>query len=213
MIKMENSPVEPDIPENSPLSQEKKMADDEKLRADAQANRDRILDAARDALSTDPAASLNSIAKAAGVGAGTLYRHFPSREALVLGVYRNEIDALVKLAPTLLTKHPPLQAFRMWCDRLAKFGRMKYGVADIVHAATPDQNLQETYFLMLEAVRKLMNACESSDEIRPGADPEDFLMLVGLLWRIPPNSAGEARVKRLLALAFRGLGADDTGGA
>jgi AcrR family transcriptional regulator len=188
------------------------MADDEKLRADAQANRDRILDAARDALATDPEASLNSIAKAAEVGAGTLYRHFPSREALVLGVYRKEIDALVALAPVLLAKHPPLQAFRLWCDRLAKFGRMKYGVADIIHAARSDQTLQESYTPMLGAVRQLMNACESSGDIRPGTDPEDFLMLVGLLWRIPPNEAGAARVKRLLALVFRGLGAEDSRG-
>ncbi len=185
------------------------MADDENLRADARANRDRILDVARDALTIDPAASLNSIAKAAGVGAGTLYRHFPNRESLVLGVYRKEIDALVALAPKLLTQHPPLKAFRTWCDRLAQFGRMKYGVADIVHAATSDQDLQETYWPMLGAVRQLINACEVSGDIRPGTDPEDFLVLVGLLWRIPPNSAGQARVKRLLALAFRGLDAGD----
>jgi AcrR family transcriptional regulator len=188
------------------------MVDDENLRADARANRDRILDVARDALATDPAASLNSIAKAAGVGAGTLYRHFPSRESLVLGVYQKEIETLVALAPTLLTKHPPLKAFRSWCDRLAKFGRMKYGVADIVHAATSDHdNVQETYLPMLGAVRQLIEACERSGDIRPGTDPEDFLVLVGLLWRIPPNSAGEARVKRLLALALRGLVARDTG--
>ena len=62
---------------------------------------------------------------------------------------------------------------------------------------------------MLAAVHQLMAACEGSGEIRPGADPEDFLVLVGLLWRIPPNAAGEARVKRLLAVAFRGLGAKD----
>ncbi|WP_263385581.1 TetR/AcrR family transcriptional regulator [Granulicella arctica] len=115
------------------------MASDDLLRADAKANKNRILEVARDALAADPAASLNSIAKAAGVGAGTLYRHFPSREALVLGVYRNEIDILAALAPTLLARHPPLHAFRTWCDRFAKFGRMKYGVADIVHASTSDQ--------------------------------------------------------------------------
>jgi AcrR family transcriptional regulator len=84
------------------------MADDEKLRADARANRNHILDMVRDA--ADPAASLNSIAEAAGVGAGTFYRQFSSREALVLGVYRKEIDALVALAPKLLTNHPPLRA-------------------------------------------------------------------------------------------------------
>ncbi len=185
------------------------MADNEVLRADARANRDRILDIARDALAADSAASLNSIAKMAGVGAGTLYRHFPSRESLVLGVYRKEIDVLVALAPTLLARQPPLQAFRTWCDRLAKFGRMKYGVADIVHAATSDQDLQETYTPMLGAVRQLIHACEHSGNIDQGSDPEDFLVFVGLLWRIPPSAAGEARVKRLLALAFRGLGARD----
>jgi AcrR family transcriptional regulator len=183
--------------------------EDEKLRADARANRDRILDVARDAIAADPAVSLNAIAKAAGVGAGTLYRHFPSREALVLGVYRNELEALVALAPRLLTEHPPLQAFRLWCDRLAVFGKMKHGVADLLHAARSDKDFQETYGPMLDAVRKLMTACEGSGEIRPGADAEDFLMLLGFFWQIPPTPAGEARVKRLLALVFRGLGAED----
>lgn len=187
------------------------MNDAQKLRADAKQNRGRILDVARDALAADPEASLNSIAKAAGVGAGTLYRHFPNRESLVLAVYRNEIDALVTQAPRLLEVHPPLEAFRMWCDRLVKFGKMKHGVADLLRAATSDQDFKETYWPLLDAVRKLMNACESSGEIRPGADAEDFLMLMGLLWRIPPTSAGEARVKRLLALAFRGLSAKDAG--
>jgi hypothetical protein len=63
---------------------------------------------------------------------------------------------------------------------------------------------------MLGAVRQLIDACEGSGDIRPGTDPEDFLVLVGLLRRTPPNAAGEARVKRLVALAFRGLGAEDT---
>lgn len=181
----------------------------EDLRADARANRDRILDAARDSLATDPAASLNSIAKAAGVGAGTLYRHFPDRESLVLAMYRKEIETLVALAPALLRKHAPLKAFRIWCDRLAQFGRMKFGVADIVHAATSNQDSQDTYVPMLGAVRQLMAACESSGDIPPGNDPEDFLVLVGLLWRIPPDARGQARLKRLLALAFRGLGVKD----
>jgi AcrR family transcriptional regulator len=187
------------------------VAEEGKLRADAQANRDRILDVARVALGADPEVSLNAIAKAAGVGAGTLYRHFPSREALVLGVYRNELDALVALAPALLAKHPPLQSLRMWCDRIAKFAKMKHGLADLLRTAKSDHDFQETYRLMLDALRTLMNACESAGEIRPGADAEDFLMLLGLLFQIPPTPAGEARVKRLLALAFRGLGAEDTG--
>ena len=181
------------------------MAKSDALRADAQANKDRILEVARDALAAEPHASLNSIAKEAGVGAGTLYRHFPSRESLVLGVYRKEIDTLVALAPALLAKHPPVQAFRIWCDRLAKFGRMKYGVADIVHAAV-EGDAQSSYAPMLGAVRQLMDACKGIGAIDPEANPDDFLVLVGLLWRIPPTSAGAAQVQRILALAFRGLG-------
>ena len=187
------------------------MADDVTMRADARANRHHLLEAARDALAADPAASLNSIAKAAGVGAGTLYRHFPSREALVLGVYRQEIDALVALAPALLVKHPPLSALRRWCERIARFGRVKHGVADLLHAVISDQDLKETYGPMLGAVRQLMDACEAAGDIRPGTDPEDVLVLLGLLWRIPPDAAGIARADRLLALVLRGLGAENVG--
>ncbi len=62
---------------------------------------------------------------------------------------------------------------------------------------------------MLNAVRKLMAACENAGEIRPGADAEDFLIFLGFLWQILPTPTGEARVKRLLALIFRGLGAKE----
>ena len=186
------------------------MVGEEILRADARANRDRILDVARDAFAADPAVSLNSIAKTAGVGAGTLYRHFPSRESLVLGMYRREIGDLVALAPRLLSKHQPLQAFRIWCDRFTAVGRMKYGVADIVHAATSDHDMQEVYLPMAGAVRLLMDACKSSGAIRPESDPEDFLVLIGLLWRVPPDPIGKIRVKRIVGLAFRGLGVNDS---
>ncbi len=86
---------------------------------------------------------------------------------------------------------------------------MKYGVQDIVHAATSDQDLQKTYTPMLNSVRQLILACERSGDIDRGSDLEDFLVFVGLLRRVPPTAGGEARMKRLLALAFDGLGAKD----
>ena len=76
-------------------------------RSDARHNRARVLDAAREALTRDGDASLNSIAKLAGVGPGTLYRHFPNRESLVLAVYRTEVQRLVDWAPELLEADPP----------------------------------------------------------------------------------------------------------
>jgi len=185
--------------------------EDPALRADAKANRERILEVARDALAADPAASLNAIAKAAGVGAGTLYRHFPNREALVLGVYRHEIEGLVGLAPRLLAEHPPLEALRLWCDRLVQLGKVKHGIADLLHAARSEEDFEATYWPMLEAVRQLMAAAEAAGELRPGGDAADVLILLGMLWRVPPTPEGEARVRRLLALVFRGLGADDCG--
>lgn len=181
---------------------------DGKLRVDAQANRDRLLDVARGALSADPKASLHAIAKAAGVGQGTLYRHFPTREALVLGVYRKDVNALVELVPALLAECPPLEAFREWCDRFAQYGRLKHGIADVVRAAMSAQDFQETYWPIVDAVRQLMLACERSGEIPLGNDAEDFTQLLGCLLHIAPTPDGEARTRRLLALAFHGLGAE-----
>jgi AcrR family transcriptional regulator len=177
----------------------------ETLRVDAQLNRDRILDVARDALAADPQASLNSIAKMAGVGAGTLYRHFPSREALILGIYHKEIQALVDLAPQLLSKHPPLVAFRQWCARLAYYGRIKHGLADLLHAVITDRDFRETYGPMVDSVDRLLRACEKSGDFAPGADAEDILLLLGFLWRIEPGKAGETRAERLLDLVVGGL--------
>jgi len=178
---------------------------DEDMRADARANRDRILDVARSALAADPDASLNSIAKAAGVGAGTLYRHFPSREALILALYRKEIQALVDLAPLLTARHPPLEAFQLWCDRLAEYGRIKHGLADVIHATLTDSDHHATYWPMVGAVEHLLKACEASGDFRPGANPEDILLLLGFLWRIKPGHAGEAQAETLLALVIDGL--------
>ncbi len=186
------------------------MVSSNNMRVDARANRDRILSVARDALAADPTTSLNAIAKISGVGPGTLYRHFPSREALVLGVFRQEVDALVVLAPKLLAKYSPLKAFRIWCVSVSKFGKRKHGIADMLHAVISDKDFQATYWPMLDAVRQLMNACERARVIRPGVDPEDFLTLLSFLTQLPPNKAGEVRVKRLLALVFRCVGVDET---
>src|SRR4051812_47236171 len=96
-------------------------------RADALRNRARVLEVASAAFAADPEASLNSIAKLAGVGAGTLYRHFPTREDLVLAVYAEEVDALMSAVPGSLEEHRPLDAFRIWARRLAAQARVKHG--------------------------------------------------------------------------------------
>ena len=175
------------------------------LRADAQQNRQRILEAAREALAASGDASLNSIAKKAGVGPGTLYRHFPNREALVLAVYRYDVQQLADTAPKLLADHPPIEALRLWFDRLAHYGMIKHGLADVLHAATSDGLVGETYEPVIGAITQLLQACTEDGSIRAGHDPDDVLLILGFLWRIDPGPGAEARAARLLDLVMDGL--------
>ncbi|GGN89242.1 TetR family transcriptional regulator [Streptomyces albiflavescens] len=177
----------------------------EPVRADARQNRARIIEVARDAFTESSDASLNSIAKRAGVGPGTLYRHFPTREALILAVYRHEVDQLAAYAPELLKEHPPLEALRLWFDRLAYYGRIKHGLSDVLHSLTDDSLAGEIYASVIGAITLLLRACEDDGSIRPGVDPDDVLLMVGFLWRIGPGEEGEARVARLLDLVIDGL--------
>jgi AcrR family transcriptional regulator len=181
------------------------MMAQESLRADAQHNRDHILEVARDALAASGDASLNSIAKRAGVGPGTLYRHFPTREALVLAVYRHDVQQLVDSATALLTEHPPLEALRLWFDRLAYYGRIKHGLADVLHAATSDGLAGETYGPVIGAITLLLRACEQAGSIRPGLDPDEVLLMVGFLWRIAARDDWRARASRMLDVVMDGL--------
>ncbi|MEW6454808.1 MAG: TetR/AcrR family transcriptional regulator [Pseudomonadota bacterium] len=179
------------------------------LRADARANRDRILEVAREALTADPETPLSAIGKAAGVGQGTLYRHFPTREALALAIYRKEISALAALASTLLQKHPPLEAFRLWCAQLADSSAMKRGVAKLLQGATSEADERDAYQQMVLAVRSLIAACQAAGAIDHGANADDVLMLLGVLWQIPSHPGRDAQAARIIALIFSGLGAKD----
>src|ERR1700744_3487694 len=104
------------------------------LRADAAGNRARIIPAAREAVASGSEVKLNAIARQAGVGQGTLYRHFPTREDLLAEVYREDVDELVAAAPALLAEHPPLTAPALWFDRVAGYARVKRGVFAAVEA-------------------------------------------------------------------------------
>jgi AcrR family transcriptional regulator len=175
------------------------------MRADARHNRDRILAVAYEALGADSNTSLNAIAKKAGVGPGTLYRHFPSREALVLAVYRHEVAQLANLAPELLKRRPPEEALRQWFERLADYGRIKHGLADVLRAATTDGLAGETYEPVIGALTMLLDACERAGVTRPGLDPDDVILMMGFLWRIDPADDWEARTGRMLDIVIDGL--------
>ena len=175
------------------------------LRVDAVANRAHIVAIARDAFAADPATSLNAIAKRAQVGPGTLYRHFPSRAALLVAVYSQEIDELVALAPNLLAEQPSIEAFRLWCRRFAVFGDVKHGVADMLTTALSEDQAQHTQTALTGAVRQLLLACAASGELRADVSPEDVLALLSTLLRVAPTVDGKAQRERLIALILAGF--------
>ncbi|MFI6460692.1 TetR/AcrR family transcriptional regulator [Streptomyces sp. NPDC050528] len=174
-------------------------------RRDALDNRERILTVAREAIAASSTASLTAIAKEAGVGIGTLYRHFPTREALILELYRHDIQHLIDRAPTLLADHPPLVALRLWLDEVAHYGRLKYGVAEVIHAAT-DGGADDEYFgPFVAAIAVLLKAGAADGSLKSGIDPEDVLLQLSVLWRLDPARGGEARAVRILGLIVDGL--------
>ena len=177
----------------------------EPTRADAQQNRGRILQAAHDAFAESDDASLNSIAKRAGVGAGTLYRHFPTREALILAVYRHDVQVLADSVAEVLVECEPLDAFRMWFDRLADYVRIKHGLGEALHSAAVQDVVNETYAPVTAAVGELLAACEAAKVLRPGLDPADVLLLMGFLWRVGPGEDGKAQAARLFDLVIDGF--------
>ncbi len=177
----------------------------EPTRADAQQNRGRILQAAHDAFAESDDASLNSIAKRAGVGAGTLYRHFPTREALILAVYRHDVQVLAGSVAEVLVECEPLDAFRMWFDRLADYVRIKHGLGEALHSAAVQDVVNETYAPVTAAVGELLAACEAAKVLRPGLDPADVLLLMGFLWRVGPGEDGKAQAARLFDLVIDGF--------
>jgi AcrR family transcriptional regulator len=174
-------------------------------RADALLNRERILAVAYAAFAEDSRASLNTIAKLAGVGAGTLYRHFPTREDLLLAVYRQEIQSLVAAVPDVLRDHPPLDALRVWFLRLADLVRVKHGLGEALQSAAVREAVDETYAPVTAAVGILLHACERAGDVRAGLEPADVLLLMGFLWRVGPGDAGDRQARRVLELAIRGL--------
>ncbi|MER7309600.1 TetR/AcrR family transcriptional regulator [Streptomyces griseoluteus] len=174
-------------------------------RKDAADNRERILSAARAALTESTGASLTAIARSAGVGIGTLYRHFPTREALIMELYRHHLQELIDLAPALLEEHPPLEALTLWCAQVARYGQLKAGVAQVVHAATNGGRDDEHYEPFVSAIDTLVRAGAADGSLKAGLDPEDVLLQLSVLWRIPAGETGEARAARILDLIIDGL--------
>jgi AcrR family transcriptional regulator len=176
-----------------------------RLRSDAQRNREHILRIAHDALAESGATSLNEIAKRAGVGPGTLYRHFPTREALILAVYQHDIERLVDSVPRVLAANAPLDAFRRWFRTLADYVRVKHGLGEALYSAAVQDAINKTYGPVVAAVGQLVDACIAEGGMRPGLDPGDVLLLMGFLWRVDAAPEGKQQAARIMEYVIEGL--------
>jgi AcrR family transcriptional regulator len=177
-------------------------------RSDARRNRDAIVAAALQALTESPDASLNAIAKHAGVGNATLYRHFQSREDLVLAVYQHEVRSLVESVDPLLAGHVPLDALRRWVERLARYAVTKHGLADALRkATTPGSDLSstETYTAIVAALERLLEANIAAGTLRPDLNAEDVILALAGLWQLDPAGDWRAQAGRIYDIVLIGL--------
>jgi AcrR family transcriptional regulator len=172
------------------------------VRADARENRARILAAAREAFAEDDDTSMNQIALRAGVGPGTLYRNYPSREALILDIYRDEVARLVGSVTELLAAEPPLEALRRWTTDLVAGMRKKHALGAALSPDVHKSISEQTYEPVIDAITQLLSAGKRDGSIREDAEPGDFLQFTGALWRTAPE-----RTQPMLALILDGLDA------
>ncbi|PWI20478.1 TetR/AcrR family transcriptional regulator [Streptomyces sp. Act143] len=179
------------------------------MRSDALSNRLRILEAAAEVLAGPGDTSLKSIARRAGVGQGTLYRHFPSRECLVLQVYGEEVEELVTAVPGLLTTLSPQHGLCAWLRRLLYVGRCAPEFAEAMRGAggVLTEPCREAYRPLLDALSALVDANAAAGTIAAGTTAEDVLTLLGPLWRISADGGDQDRDRetRLFEVLMRGL--------
>jgi AcrR family transcriptional regulator len=178
------------------------------LRADAQRNRDRLLEVAVRAFSQEgPDVTLEAIAKEAGVGIGTLYRHFPTREALVEAAYRNELERLCDAASELLEVKPPDQALRDWMDHFVDYMATKRGMADALRAvvASGGNPYAHSRDRLVGTIGTLLQAGGADGTVRSDVQPDDVLASLSGVSLTTSDPARREQARRLLDLLMDGL--------
>jgi AcrR family transcriptional regulator len=177
-------------------------------RADAVRNRERVLDAAKAVFSAGgPDASLEAVARHAGVGIGTLYRHFPTREALFEAVYRREVEQLTDLAEQLKVDADPIEALRRWLRSNVEFVATKKGMLAALALAMNNSSELTAYSFerLTKAVGGLLDRAVAAGEIRADISPEDLLRaLIGMCY-LHDQPGWQASVLRLLDVFVDGL--------
>jgi AcrR family transcriptional regulator len=180
----------------------------EHRRSGARRNHEAILAAALEALAESSETSLNAIARRAGVANATLYRHFPTREELVLAAYEHEVGHVVDAADVLLREQLPLDALRSWIARLARYAVTKHGLADALRKATTpgsDLSSSDTYTALVAALDRLLQANIATGTLRSQLDAEDVILALAGLWQLDPASDWSAQAQRICDIVIGGL--------
>lgn len=177
------------------------------LRADAQRNEDRLLQAAAAAFAREGAgASVKDIAREAGVGVGTLYRRFPSKELLIEATYRHEVQRLCEAAPHLAATQPPVDALRTWMESFIDFMAAKQGMADALRVIlTDDREKLHTRALLADAIDHLLAHAKGRSVTRPDVSAQDVLMALGGISLMASDEEQGDLATRLIDLLLHGI--------
>lgn len=179
-----------------------------KPRADAARNREILLETAKLVFAQKgPAASLDEIAKAAGVGIGTLYRHFPTRDALVEQVYRKETTQLAEAVDVLLAAHPPVEALRQWLLLYIDYFTTKQVMAQALSALAggPAALYAISTNLLTTAITTLATQAEQSGEIRLSVPPLDLIRAISGVASLSTGPGWEKSARQLVDILLAGM--------
>ena len=196
------------IRKDIPVSESDATSDDQRRpRADARRNAGALLDAAKTVFASSGVdAPAKQIADAAGVGVGTLYRHFPRRSDLVKAVFQREVNACADAAPMLMAENTPGVALARWLYRFTEFVATKHGLADALQSGDPAFDELPAYFTSRfgPALASLLEAASASGEIRSAISADELLFAVARLCR-PIGEPDIDQSQRMVAILVNGL--------
>ncbi len=187
------------------------QTDAPRLRADAARNRARLVEAARELFLSGPAdaeVSLEQVARQAGVGIGTLYRHFPTRLDLLESVYREEVDGLAQAADRFGSGYPPFEALEHWLEVFIDYAATKKHIFhELVEATGRDSELMtHSRAVMTDAAERMVGGAQEAGAVRRDVTAPDVIRLVGGCTMMPNFDRAQAR--RVLKVVMDGLRAE-----
>jgi len=177
-------------------------------RSDARRNLHALLDAAMEVFATSGVdAPIRDIAERAGVGIGTLYRHFPKRSDLIAAVFRKEVDACAAAAATIGAQYEPVEALERWLDRFIAFVAAKRGLSAALHSGDPAYEPLPAYLMehLAPTAACLLQAAATTGLVRSDVRPADFLMAIAHLCSPDGKGGITAESRRMVALLVDGL--------